>query len=604
MRRTAQIQYLNLGDTQISTVKKINDNFLSLSNLMYGPQGQRGITGPTGPYGYAGPIGPTGNRGIRGTRWFVSDPPPQGGLGDSLVYGDYWVDSSQDTNDIKVFGPSGWVDTGYNLSASSPFKNIYDVIGLSGLTGGVRSTVVSSNPEIATFSFSDTFLTQANANPANSLFNISIDPQKSGAYNLLEFSRGDLNTGTTSSYINNPILRFRDASSSNSNLDMILSGSDFFLKSHAPLPSGIAHNIHLKTLGTLSIYGDSSFSLGARGNSSSGGFSLNSTGSISITANGQFLPSFRNILQDPLIPGSTRRMLINSRIFSTVSTNVFPAVKFENTTQVYGSGGAIPIYFSNFQSLLVQSNGLTISQLLDGGNHIKISTNTSGSNSIERFSISASGRIYAKKRMRKITQILTATSNIDTSNAIAWYLMGTKDVTFTYASGGGARTLAFKADTNEVFIDPSLVGSSYEIGVGLWLCYSATGTSGYTLPEMVGGSFARMFGTNGETFRVKIRSTSTSRKIKHIGITKTTSFAGPILSPSGTNGSFPQTAVPTRYISLTTAASEVELVFKREGSTPAAGSAPSSAASFPWGQTGDKIYWFACGQCGVFTTGT
>ena len=604
MRRSAPIQYLNSSDTQLSIVGKLNDNFLSVSNLMYGPQGERGLTGPTGPYGYAGAVGPTGNPGIRGNRWFVSDFQPQGGLGNSLVSGDFWVDTSQIGNDIKTFGPSGWVETGYNLSASSVFKNLYGVVGITGSTGGVRSTVISSNPEISTFVFSDTVLTPSNVNPEQSLFNVSIDPQKSGAYNLIELSRGDLNTGTTSSYINNPFIRFRDASYVNSNMDFVLSGSDLVLKSYASAASSVNHSVNLKTNGTLSIYGDSSFSLGSKGNSATNGFSLTSSGPINITASGQFLPTFSNLLQDPLMLSSNRRMLINSRILSTVTTNTVPAVKFENTTQLYSSGGATPIYFSNYQSVLTLSNGLTISQLLDGGNHIKISTNTSGTNSTERLSISSSGKIYAKKRSRKITFIETATNNIDGVAGIAWYLLGTKNVNFTYTSGGGAITMAFKADSNEVFIDPSLVGSTYEIGVGLWLCYSVTGTSGYSLPEMVGGSFARMFGTQGETFRVKIRSVSTSRKIKHIGITKTTSFVGPLSSPSGTSGSFPQTGVSTRYFSLPTAVSEVELIFKREGSTPAAGSSPSTAAAFPWGQSGDKIYWFACGRSGVFTTGT
>lgn len=604
MRNSSTIQYLNTSDNQISIVGKLNANFLSVSNLMYGSQGKRGLTGPTGPYGYVGDVGPTGNPGIRGNRWFVSDSQPQGGLGDSLVLGDFWVDTSQVGNDIKIFGPSGWVETEYNLSAPSVFKNLYDVIGITGSTGGVRSTVVSSNPEISTFVFSDTVLNSFNANPEQSLFNVSIDPQKSGAYNLMELSRGDLNTGTTSSYINNPFLRFRDASYNNSNVDFVLSGSDLSLKSYASTPSGVNHSINLKTSGTLSIYGDSSFSLGSRGNSAVNGFSLNSSGPINITASGQFLPTFSNILQDPLIPSTNKRMLINSRILSTVSTNTSPAVKFENTTQVYDSGGAIPIYFSNFQSVLDLRSGSTISHLLSGGNHIKISTNISGTNSTERFSISSAGKIYAKKRSRKITFIGTATNNIDSSSGIAWYLLGTKDVNFTYTSGGGDITMAFKADSNEVFVDPSLVGSSYEIGVGLWLCYSATGTSGYSSPEMVGGSFARMFGTQGETFRVKIRSISTSRKIKHIGITKTMAFAGPLSSPSGTSGSFPQTDISTRYFSLPSAVSEVELIFKRQGSTPSAGSSPSSASAFPWGQTGDKIYWFACGRSGVFTTGT
>jgi hypothetical protein len=145
------IEFINYSDGQDISIDKLNHNFDEVVEYHGGSIGETGPSGDRGPIGANGQIGPTGNQGQRGTRWFIQGGLPSGS-GDSVIYGDYWVDSDDGT--INIFGPSGWTDTGYNLSASgSLFSDIESNFTNGGTGVSVRLDQIT--PENYTFIISD-----------------------------------------------------------------------------------------------------------------------------------------------------------------------------------------------------------------------------------------------------------------------------------------------------------------------------------------------------------------------------------------------------------------------------------------------------------------
>ena len=147
----------NYSDDQLEIVRKLNYNFEQISAADGGVQGPIGPTGATGLIGQIGPIGPTGNTGPRGSRWFVGGiEAPTGGYGDVTVEGDYWIDTDAIEKTLYVFGPSGWLDTGYDLIPEDEFKFIPDLITATGATSNFLAIVQNTLlPSSNTFVLSD-----------------------------------------------------------------------------------------------------------------------------------------------------------------------------------------------------------------------------------------------------------------------------------------------------------------------------------------------------------------------------------------------------------------------------------------------------------------
>jgi hypothetical protein len=89
---------LNQGDTQADIRNKVNANFDSLVANGGGPQGVQGPQGEKGPVGQVGREGDPGQQGTRGTKWFVEASAPTGGTGDTILVGDFWVDTFNNNN--------------------------------------------------------------------------------------------------------------------------------------------------------------------------------------------------------------------------------------------------------------------------------------------------------------------------------------------------------------------------------------------------------------------------------------------------------------------------------------------------------------------------
>ncbi len=199
----------NYSDDQLEIVRKLNYNFEQISAADGGVQGPIGPTGATGLIGQIGPIGPTGNTGPRGSRWFVGGiEAPTGGYGDVTVEGDYWIDTDAIEKTLYVFGPSGWLDTGYDLIPEDEFKFIPDLITATGATSNFLAIVQNTLlPSSNTFVLSDGNPSIELTNPDYTNFLITTDPGVN-QYPIMEFSRSDATIIGASGYFKRPIWRW------------------------------------------------------------------------------------------------------------------------------------------------------------------------------------------------------------------------------------------------------------------------------------------------------------------------------------------------------------------------------------------------------------
>lgn len=220
---------LNYNDDQSVLINKINNNFDEVVELHGGDQGLAGETGPAGPIGEIGPKGPTGRSGLRGTKWIISSSTPAGGVGDSVILGDYWINSN--TGNISVFSESGWISTEYNLNPGDPSFDLVtsryndNASPLFGLTGA--SIVINQNdPSLYSVIFSDANPESGPTNPDLSKFVVSTD-SSTNPNPILEFSRSDIETGLISDYTKHPVFKWESTGSSNSSLIWSLPGGSF-----------------------------------------------------------------------------------------------------------------------------------------------------------------------------------------------------------------------------------------------------------------------------------------------------------------------------------------------------------------------------------------
>lgn len=556
MRRDPKIQKILPTDSQKDMVDKVNSNFLGLHFLAAGNLGFRGPTGPTGPLGLPGNPGLTGNDGVRGTRWFIGDSQPQGGLGDIIVDGDYWINSASDINPINKFSLAGWDETGYDLSANSEFYKIDSIERYTGATSG-SAIFYKKTPEASTFNFSDVNLDITNANPLHGMFNISSDGNVSGAYSLLEFSRGDLVDGSPADFLNHPSFRFLNTKGDNSSVVLLVPKDELKIQT-LDTTSQVPYDIKFNIGKDLNIRSSAGFTFGTSPNADDG-MTIESTGYMGINAVGSYKPEYSNIEYDP---ASYNRISLNSRLVINPNNVNVPGIKVSSKvdTSTTGSG-----------TLSVSLGGGDFNPSSDGykpeNYALKLSTINPGSASKDRFYITSAGSVYCQKEARGFTFINTPSNNLnyDGSTYRTWYLFG--NITHTHFSSG-TKSVCFANDKNEILINPIGLASGSKLSVGL------------QLNTLNGLSYLNNLKTIGETLKIKIRSTKENIKIDSVGITYVGAFG------TSNNYQYPYTQVH-KFTDPTT---EVDLTLVKQVSGTISG--------------GDLVYYKGAGESGVWTTQT
>lgn len=483
MRRIPEIKKVDYSDTQSILIEKLNSNFSNIHRLDGGPMGSRGVTGTTGPYGINGIPGPYGNKGIRGTRWFLSDDPPVGGYGDSMIIGDYWINSSSNNN-ISRFFSTGWDPTTYDLSSRSPFLRLSEISSNFGATGG-RSIVYKNSPERSTFSFSDSPTDSGSSNHEGSSLIIPVKGSVSGGINLLEFSRGDLNDGSSLNYLNNPVMKFKDAGSINSDLLFILPSGRFNVETQEG-PAGMDHSISISTSNALNLV-SSNFIMSSYLDSGKG-FGINSSGSINMNTQGLFYPTYSNL--DYTTNGIIR---IYSKLTSTYLNDLNPAIKVSSRIDSISGTGSISTSFR------LGTSGSTLAQRKDS-NIFRIYSY----GSINRFAVNGNGVIYREKESKKITRLSDYGTNLESDRF--WCNLGNS----TYINTS-SKTICTGSNTNEVIVKPIGVASGKELSIGI------------SLITINNCSYLRNLKEIGETIKIRVRTADTGFLIHSVGITNVTS---------------------------------------------------------------------------------
>jgi len=500
MRRDPKIQKILPTDSQNALVDKINSNFVGLHYLQGGNLGSRGATGATGQIGLPGDQGPTGNQGIRGTRWFVGDSSPQGGPGNVMVNGDYWIDTFGSTSLLKKFSELGWVETGINLSSNSQFGRLENIENISGATAASAIFYKNLN-ESTTFNFSDTTLGQMNSNPLHSMFLISTDSEISGENSLLEFSRGDLSDGTPSDYLSHPRISFTNPSDNNSDITFLAPNSKLNIQT-LDVSDSVRHDMIFNVNGEVNVRASSGFTFGTSSNSPDP-FQITSGGSFLMSSpDGFYKPSYRNIEHD--IASSNRIQLNNSLDIDSQGNPNFPAIRVSSKIDTVQEGSG---------TLEVSLGGGSFTKGLLGykpENYLLKIETLEDEIKEDKFSISSAGSIYFPKESNGFTLVneLSDNTNSNFGQSRTWYLFGNID----YIEPVSSKKTSFANDKNEIIINPSGIPDDSMFGVGLQLNITD------------GISYLNNLKNIGETLKFTIRSASTSRKIDSFGVTLVAPF--------------------------------------------------------------------------------
>ena len=359
---------LNQGDTQEDLIAKINQNFDSIVSSGGGPQGPDGPQGPQGPIGPAGPKGDQGVPGLRGTRWFISSTDPALNPLNSILIGDYWVNTSISTSkEVFVFTETGFVPTGVNLQAEDVFETIPNIVGPLGVTD--KSAIVQSSPfpSSGTFVLSDSTVSPGSANPNYAKFLISTD--SANGFPLLEFGKSN---GNPSDFTKHPNFSWISPLLDNYGIKFVAPEGEFRVSSDKNLTirstsgniliSGLTTSLFSTTTMTLNSGGSMFFSAGTSPiqiASSNLNLTPNSfTASVPVYVNsaftGPFLASFSNsgsgggISVNLSGTASTTRFLFNS---STNSVSQFSVrsdgkVRMGKTNLAYSTSGTSPVSYN------------------------------------------------------------------------------------------------------------------------------------------------------------------------------------------------------------------------------------------------------------------
>lgn len=610
MRRDLNILKILPTDSQITICEKLNNNFSQISNLNFGPQGNRGITGSTGPYGFAGERGQTGFPGKRGTRFFVGSTEPLGGFGDVIIEGDYWVNTSTENYDIYVFD-NGWSPTGYDMSANSEFEVLQDIADSSGSTSGSwRAIKYKINPTVSTFSFSDSFLNQYNANPGHSMFDVSIDPDLSGGFPLIEFAKTSLNDGSSINYLKNPFFGFKDVSKDNSDLSYISPYGKLDFLTNSPSGSPIRNDLLLKTDSLIRIISGKTVNLGSE-SGATGGNIMTVSGNLDFKTEGRLKLDFSNALCPNITtsPNSYGNVFLKSHFNNTVSDPSRSALSVKSQI------GILSFYYSpssqaflksstNFSSIIGATGGTPQNSIDNGGSYMRV--DLSGETV---FDVAQPGYFFSKKKYNKTNflnppPVISYSEKTLLKRQIDWISFGSIGAIW---SNSGAEFVINDGSYNEIIIKP-VTSIARRIGICLFMGHTADelvkgDQGGFLSPEMAGSSFQRLFGKTGESYKLKIKVIG-GQGIKYLGITDMTEITPDV--------GLPMTAYPGKLVpDLSDSDKSVtlpgdgeyflEFTFLKKTSTPQLGE--QNWQDYPYLQTGNLVHYKAGKYSGFFTVG-
>jgi hypothetical protein len=374
---------LNQGDTQADIRNKVNANFDSLVANGGGPQGVQGPQGEKGPVGQVGPQGDPGQQGIRGTKWFVEASAPTGGTGDTILVGDFWVDTFNNNN-IYEYSNSGWVWTGDSLQSSGVFTLLP---GISGPVPGTNAIVLNTPfPNLNTLVISDSVSSTPTANPSYAKTLISTDSNND--FPLLEFSKTNASgLGTPADYNRHPQFRWLNPTQNNYNL--------LFSVPQDSLEFKVGGNLTLEST-AASLFINSAQNLTVESGS---GMSIISAGTMSFNSGSSplnFTSSFYNLSSSGL----------GLSVPVTITNNLGDyALKVTNNS---GSGSGVSFAISSGNSLYSLANF--------------VSAGT------PRFNIRGDGKVTMRQSGTAV-KFITSSRDVNYSGADYWY-MGTNQINY------------------------------------------------------------------------------------------------------------------------------------------------------------------------------
>ena len=419
------IKFLNYSDDQNLAIDKINHNFDEIIEAHGGSVGETGPTGDRGPIGLNGPIGQTGNDGVRGTRWSVQSSLPSGS-----IYGDYWVDSKDSS--IKVFGATGWNNSGYNLSATG---NIFDDVQSYFTAGGTGISVKMNqiNPQNYTFVIADKSPQSGIINQKLAKLLISTDVTKDPSP-LLEFMKSNLISSNPGDYAGHPTISWTNNIAADNSLKFDVPGGSLLIGASGGF-SSYSQVINVSAGTAIGItFGATSGS----GISATGGINIQSqTGSLSISSN-------------------------------NIDINVGGTANFKSNVSVNGNpinnSPSVSLNIRGVKGLKTTRNSDSFSTISNSVYNVSLETSTD-----KEFYINTKGKIRTKKLKSGVTYQSYQNPGATAGN-IRWY--------FVSRPGGPIQSSVLN-NGNTVIITPSDPGVN-SVGIGLYNdpLYSLWGPTG------------------------------------------------------------------------------------------------------------------------------
>jgi hypothetical protein len=417
------IKFINYNDQQNLAIDKINHNFDEIVEAHGGSVGETGPTGDRGAIGNNGAIGSTGNDGPRGTRWFVQDLEPSTpfGSGNSVVYGDYWVNNND--SQIYQFGPSGWIDTGYSLSSSGNIFNDVDSYFTSGGTG-ISVKFNQTTPENCTFIVSDRSPESGIINQKLAKFLISTDSAGDPSA-LLEFMKSDIIIANPGNYALHPTFSWSSSLPTDNGLKFDVPGGSLLVGASGGFSSN-SQNFDVSSGSGIDInYGVTS------------GSGISATGGIRISSSNPSFGAF-NILSDNLSITGGHASFKSNVIVNGDPTGNFPSVDIN----VGGTGG-----------LRTQRTADTFDTLSKNVYNVSLETATD-----REFYINTKGKIRTKKIKSGVTYQSYQSPTFSGSGQ--WF--------FISRPGGPIQSTVIRNGNTVIITSAGGIGSQNGRGIGLY----------------------------------------------------------------------------------------------------------------------------------------
>jgi hypothetical protein len=367
---------LNQGDTQADIRNKANANFDSLVANGGGPQGVQGPQGERGPVGQVGPQGDPGQQGIRGTKWFVEASAPTGGTGDTILVGDFWIDTFNNNN-IYEYSNSGWIWTGNSLQSSGVFTLLP---GISGPSSGMDAVVLNTPfPNLNTLVLSDAVSTTSTANPANAKLLISTDSDND--FPLIEFAKTNATgIGTPADYNRHPQFRWLNPTQNNYNL--------LFSVPQDEMKFSAGGNLTVEsTNSTLNLNSSSDLRI-----ESAAGMTINSAGNM-------YFNSGISLMEFTSLNYSLSSGLLSLGVPLSISNNTTGTALFVQNSNVTGNGLSV--------TLLTSNPAYSVANFSSGGT--------------SRFNVRADGKVTLRQSGTAV-KFITSSADITFSGTGYWNL--------------------------------------------------------------------------------------------------------------------------------------------------------------------------------------